>query len=144
MLELEQIKASISQRFPILMIDRIISIEEGKKVVGIKNVTANEKLFLGHFPDKAVFPGSMIIEASAQVSTFLFYENKKPLKKLDFYLGVVKDMRFYKLVVPGDQLRIEAKSIRLVENSADVEVTVFVKEEKVASGELIFVRRKKD
>ncbi len=141
MLDLEQIKTAISQRFPVLMIDRIIEIEEGKRIVGSKNITANEKLFLGHFPDKAIFPGSMIIEASAQVSTFLFYQNKNPSKKLDFYLGVVKDMRFYRPVVPGDQLRIEAIAVRLVENSADVEVKVSVNNEKVASGELIFVRR---
>ena len=141
-MDLERIKSSISQRFPVLMVDKIIEIDEGKRVVGIKNVTGNEKIFLGHFPDKAVFPGSMIIEAAAQVSTFLFYESKNPSRKLDFYLGVVKDARFYRPVVPGEQMRIEAESVRLAENSADVEVKVFVKEEKVASGELIFVRRK--
>ncbi|MFC1501046.1 3-hydroxyacyl-ACP dehydratase FabZ [Elusimicrobiota bacterium] len=143
MLDIKQIEESISQRFPLAMVDKIIEIDEGKKVVGIKNVSINEEVFLGHFPDEAVFPGTMIIEAAAQISTFLFYDSKSPSKRLDFYLGVVKDVRFYNPVFPGDQLKVEATSVRLVENSAVVDIKVFVRDEKVATGELIFVRRKK-
>ncbi|MFA5337981.1 MAG: 3-hydroxyacyl-ACP dehydratase FabZ [Candidatus Omnitrophota bacterium] len=142
MLNFEQIKKIIPQRFPYLMIDRIVELDEGKRVVGIKNVTGNEICFLGHFPDKAVVPGTMLIEAMAQVATFLFYRESKKYKKLNFYLGIVKDARFFKPVFPGDQLRIEIKIIRLTANNGTVKARVFVDDENVSDGELIFVRRR--
>jgi len=98
--------------------------------------------FLGHFPDKSIMPATMVVEAMAQVSTFLFYEKKKKTQRLDFYLGVIKDSRFLKPVLPGDQLRIEAEAIRMMKDNATVKVVVLVDENKTAEGELIFVRRK--
>lgn len=141
-LDVNQIMQSISQRYPMLFIDRIIDLEIGKKVVAIKNVTVNEQFFQGHFPDAPVMPGTLIIEAMAQVSTFLFYEPDNPKKKLDFYLGIIKDARFLKPVVPADQLRIEAESVRLAEDSAYVKAGAFVKDIKACEAELVFVRRK--
>lgn len=141
-LDIKQIMQSISQRYPMLFIDRIIDLEIGKRIVAIKNVTVNEQFFQGHFPEAPVMPGTLIIEAMAQASTFLFYEPDNPGKKLDFYLGIVKDARFLKPVMPGDQLRIEAESLRLAEDSAYVKASAFVKDIKVCEGELVFVRRK--
>lgn len=143
MLDFEQIKQSLSQRFPYIMVDRIVDIEEGRRVIGIKNITGNEICFLGHFPDRAIFPGTLLIEVMAQVSTFLFYRETAKNEKLDFYLGAVKDARFYKPVQPGDQLRVEAQSLRITDDSAYVKIISFVENEKVAEGELIFVRRNK-
>jgi len=142
MFDFEQIKKIIPQRFPYLMIDRITELDEGKRVVGIKNITGNEVCFLGHFPDKAIVPGTMIIEAMAQVATFSFYRRGKKQKKLKFYLGVVKDVRFFKPVYPGDQLKIEIKIIRLTYNNGVVKAKVFVDNETASEGELIFIRRK--
>lgn len=141
-LDINQIMKSISQRFPMLFIDRIIELEPGKRVVAVKNVTVNEQFFQGHFPDAPVMPGTLIIEAMAQASTFLFYEPVNPEKRLEFYLGIVKDARFFKPVVPGDQLRIEAQSVRLAEDSAYVKAAALVKDVKVCEGELVFVRKK--
>jgi 3-hydroxyacyl-[acyl-carrier-protein] dehydratase len=141
-LDINQIMQSISQRYPMLMIDRIIELEPGKKVVATKNVSINEQFFPGHFPQAPIMPGTLIIEAMAQASTFLFYEPDKKDQKLNFYLGVVKDARFLKPVFPGDQLKIEAQSVRLAEDSAYVKVTAKVENNKVCEGELVFVRRK--
>jgi 3-hydroxyacyl-[acyl-carrier-protein] dehydratase len=141
-LDINQIMQSISQRYPMLLIDKITDLEPGKKVVAIKNVAINEGFFQGHFPEAPIMPGTLIIEAMAQTSTFLFYEPENMGQKLNFYLGVVKDVRFLKPVVPGDQLKIEAQSIRLAEDSAYVKVTATVKDTKVCEGELVFVRRK--
>ena len=141
-LDINQIMKSISQRFPMLFIDKIVELEPGKRVVAIKNVTINEQFFQGHFADEPIMPGTLIIEAMAQASTFLFYEPGKE-QKLNFYLGIVKDIRFLKPVVPGDQLKIEAQSVRLAEDSAYVKVVATVADQKVCEGELVFVRRKK-
>lgn len=142
MLDFEQIKKSLPQRFPYILVDRIVELVPKKKVVGIKNVTGNEICFLGHFPEESIMPATMIVEAMAQVSTFLFYESNKKNQKLAFYLGVIKDSRFMKPVLPGDQLRIEAEAIRMTKDNASVKVVAFTEKEKAAEGELIFVRRK--
>lgn len=142
MLDFEQIKQALPQRFPYLLVDRIIELVPKKKVVGIKNITGDEICFLGHFPDKSIMPATMVVEAMAQVSTFLFFEKKNTKKKLEFYLGVIKDSRFLKPVTPGDQLKIVAEAIRLTKDNALVKVTASTGQEKVAEGELIFVRRK--
>ena len=141
-LAISQIMQSISQRYPMLFIDEIIELELAKRVVAIKNVTINEQFFQGHFPEAPIMPGTLIIEAMAQASMFLFYKPENKSQKLNFYLGVIKDVRFLKPVVPGNQLRIEAQSVRLSEDSAYVKATVTVKDTKVCEGELVFVRRK--
>lgn len=142
MIDFEQIKKMLPQKFPYYMVDRIIELEEGKRVVGIKNITGNEICFLGHFPDKSIVPGTMIIEAMAQTSTFLFYRKNKKQQRLNFYLGVVKDVRFIKAVTPGDQLKIITEAVRLSVDNAYVKITAFVDDIKVSEGELIFIRRK--
>lgn len=142
MINFEEIKNALPQRFPYFMVDKIIELEKGKRVVGIKNITGNEICFLGHFPDISIVPATMIIEAMAQVSTFLYYRKGKKPKKLNFYLGVIKDARFFKPVYPGDQLRIEINAIRFTPNNAVVKAMVFANNEKISEAELISVRRK--
>ena len=142
-LDIQQIMESISQRFPMLFVDRILELDPGKQVVAIKNVTMNEQFFSGHFPDAPIMPGALIVEAMAQASTFLFYNPNKPQQKLDFFLGVIKDARFFRSVVPGEQIKIVAQSIRLAEDSAYVKTSATVDDAKVCDAELVFVRRKK-
>lgn len=141
-IDINQIMKSIPQRYPMLYIDRIIDLEVGKRVVAVKNVTINENFFQGHFPETPIMPGTLIIETMAQASTFLFYEPDKKEQKLNFYLGIVKDARFLKPVYPGDQLRIEAQSVRLAEDSAYVKAVALVDEKKICKAELVFVRKK--
>ncbi len=94
-------------RYPFLLVDRILELEEGRRVVGIKNVTINEPFFPGHFPGRPVMPGVLIIEAMAQTGGFmLLHMVEDPEKKLLFFAGIDK-VRFKKPVTPGDQLRFE-------------------------------------
>ena len=141
-LDINQIKEAIPQRYPILMIDKIINLEPGKQVVAVKNVSINEPFFEGHFPDEPIMPGTAIIEAMAQTSTFLFYRPENKSKKLNFYLGVIKDARFFKTVLPGDELKIISEAVRLTEDNAYVKVKVIVKDETISESDLVFVRRK--
>ena len=141
-LNIEQIKEAILQRDPMLMVDEITEIDPGKRVVGLKHITGDESFFKGHFPGEPIMPGTMIIEAMAQVSTFLFYEPSKKTQKLNFYLGVVKDIRFLKPVLPKAELKMVAEPLRLGEDSAHVKVEASVNGEIISKGELIFVRRK--
>ena len=106
MLEADQIEAIIPHRYPFLLVDRILEIEEGKRGVGIKNVTANEWFFEGHFPGRKVMPGVLIVEAMAQVAAVTLLKGVAMAGKTPLF-GGIEQMRFRKPVVPGDQLRLE-------------------------------------
>ncbi len=138
-LDFEEIKKLIPQRFPFLMIDRIVELEPGKRAVAIKNVSGNDILFLGHFPDKAVFPGAAILEAMAQTAIVLFASDRKSEAGATprYYFGSVK-ARFLHVVAPGDQLRIEVRSEKVLPMGAYVSGTAFVGDRKVTEGELVF------
>lgn len=133
-LSFEQIKSIIPQRFPFLMLDRVIDIEPGIRVVGIKNLTGNEWFYQGHFPKKAVTPGAMISEAIAQTGIVFFHSANPNLKDVTFLLGSLK-ARFIKLVWPGDQMRIEVRPIRLLPASGILSAKVTVGEIMVAKAE---------
>ena len=141
-LDINQIKNLIPQRYPILLIDKIIDLEPGKRVIAIKNVSINEPFFEGHFPDEPIMPGTSIIEAMAQASTFLVYKPEEKEQKLNFYLGVVKDTRFFKTVLPGDELKIVSEAVRVTEDNVYAKVKATVKDETISEGEFVFVRRK--
>jgi 3-hydroxyacyl-[acyl-carrier-protein] dehydratase len=106
MLEADQIEQIIPHRYPFLLVDRIIELEEGKSGVGIKNVTANEWFFEGHFPGRKVMPGVLIVEALAQVAAVTLLKGVDMASKSPLF-GGIENMRFRKPVVPGDQLRLE-------------------------------------
>lgn len=112
MLTIEQIKEIIPHRYPFLLVDRIIEIEEGVRAVGIKNVSANEAYFNGHFPDYPVMPGVLIVEALAQVGAVAMLIKEENHGKLAFFAGIDK-CRFKKQVKPGDQLRLQVEITRM-------------------------------
>lgn len=141
-LDINQIKEIIPQRYPILLIDKITELEPYRRVVAIKNISINEPFFEGHFPGEPIMPGTSIIEAMAQTSLILFYKPGIKLQKLNFYLGLVKDIRFFKPVVPGDELKIIAEAVRITEDNGYVKVIATVGDDKVSEGELVCVRRK--
>lgn len=105
-IEADQIEQIIPHRYPFLLLDRIIEIEDGKRAVGIKNVTANEWFFEGHFPGKKVMPGVLIVEAMAQVAAVTMLHGMDAGGKSPLF-GGIENMRFRRPVVPGDQLRLE-------------------------------------
>ena len=105
-IEADQIEQIIPHRYPFLLVDRIIEIEDGKSAVGIKNVSANEWFFEGHFPGKKVMPGVLIVEALAQVAAVTMLHGADAGGKSPLFGGIER-MRFRRPVVPGDQLRLE-------------------------------------
>lgn len=106
MIEADQIEAIIPHRYPFLLVDRIVEIENGRRGVGIKNVTANEWFFEGHFPGRRVMPGVLIVEAMAQVAAVTLLRGLDAGGKIPLF-GGIEQMRFRRPVVPGDQLRLE-------------------------------------
>ena len=112
MLDATQIKEIIPHRYPFLLVDRILEIEEGKRAVGLKNVSSNEEYFNGHFPDYPVMPGVLIVEALAQVGAVAMLKKDENRGRLAFFTGI-DNCRFKKQVKPGDQLRLEVEMIRV-------------------------------
>jgi len=137
-LDFEEIKKLIPQRFPFIMIDRVLDLEAGKEVTATKNISGNDILFLGHFPEKAIMPGAAIIEAMAQTSIILFAAAKENISADTLYfLGSVK-ARFFHPVVPGDSMKIRAVNVKSLAQGAYVSAEAFVEEKKVAEAELVF------
>mgnify|MGYP001600961614 CR=1 FL=1 len=139
-LDFEEIKRLIPQRFPFIMIDKVIELEPGKEAVSIKNISGNDIFFLGHFPEKAIMPGVAIIEAMAQTAIVLFAADKREKegdKKPVYYLGSVK-ARFLHPVVPGDQLRIKVVNVKSMPAGAFVSAEASVGDKKVSEAELVF------
>src|SRR4051794_4132978 len=107
-----EIQEIIPHRFPFLLVDKIVEMEWGKRAVGIKNVTANETFFVGHFPGFPVMPGVLIIEAIAQVGAVAVLGMPENKGKLAFFAGL-DEVRFKRQVVPGDTLRLEITMTRV-------------------------------
>ncbi len=105
--DVQEVMKHIPQRYPFLMIDRILEMEPAKHLVAVKNVTANEPFFQGHFPGRPVMPGVMILEAMAQASVYLLHRSKPEFKDRLFFFAGIDGVRFRRAVVPGDQLQIE-------------------------------------
>ncbi len=111
-LDIVDIREILPHRYPFLLVDRIVELEEAR-IVGIKNVTGNEPFFMGHFPDFPVMPGVLIIEAMAQTAGVLVLRRLKDRDKKLVFLASIEQAKFRKPVVPGDQLRMEMVIDRL-------------------------------
>jgi beta-hydroxyacyl-ACP dehydratase FabZ len=136
----EDIIKTIPHRHPFLLVDRITEIELGKRVVGIKNVTANEYFFQGHFPGNPIMPGVLIIEAMAQVGGVLARLSIQGVQegenKDSIYFMAMDKVKFRKPVVPGDQIRFELQALRTGSRVWKLGGKAFVGEDLVAEAEL--------
>ncbi|WP_202080459.1 3-hydroxyacyl-ACP dehydratase FabZ [Caldalkalibacillus salinus] len=134
-MDFEQVRAILPQQNPFIMVDKVLEIQPNESITCLKNVTGNETVFQGHFPERAIFPGVLITEALAQSSILLFYQQKNDQT---LYLLSSTKMRFKHPVVPGDQLilRVNAKKVSRI--GAIVEAEACVQEKVVAKGELSF------
>lgn len=112
MLDTKQIMAIIPHRQPILMVDKIIEMEPGKRCVGIKNVSANEPVFQGHYPDFPIFPGVLIVEAMAQTGGVALLSLPEFSGRMPIFAGI-DECKFKKPVLPGDQLRLEVEIVNM-------------------------------
>jgi len=132
MMDVVEIQKILPHRYPFLLVDRILEVEPGKRIVGIKNVTVNEEFFLGHFPGKPVMPGVLIIEAMAQVGgVLLLMEVPDRENKLVYFLGI-DEARFRRPVVPGDQVRFELEVIKRKATTSKLQGKAFVDGQLVA------------
>lgn len=137
-LDIIEIQKIIPHRFPFLLIDKVISCEPNEKLVAIKNVTVNEPFFVGHFPEEKVLPGVLQIEAMAQAGCIYFYYSKNLQgKNLVYYLAKTTT-KFFKPVVPGDQLRLEVTTKKLLPKTGFLKAQAFVGEELVSEAEIGF------
>jgi beta-hydroxyacyl-ACP dehydratase FabZ len=113
MLHLKEIQELLPHRYPFLLVDRVLELELGRRVVGLKNVTINEPFFIGHFPGHPIMPGVLILEAMAQVGGVLLMRSlsQRAEKKLLYFTGI-DGARFRRPVVPGDQIRFEVEVLQ--------------------------------
>ena len=136
MIKVEDILKFLPHRYPFLLVDRVLEINPGKAIVAIKNVTANESFFEGHFPEIKIMPGVLIVEAVAQAGGILLYHTlPEPRKKL-VVLSKIQNAKFRKIVVPGDQLRLEAEIIKLRPRFCHVRGRALVDKEIAVEGDI--------
>ena len=136
LLDITQIQAILPHRYPFLLVDRIISYEPGKRVIGIKNVTLNEPFFAGHFPGAPVMPGVLIVEAMAQTAGVMMLANLPDREtKLVFFTGI-DGAKFRRPVVPGDQLRLELTVLKLRPRYIKLRGEAYVDGQLVAEAEI--------
>lgn len=139
----EEIKTCLKQRFPFIMVDRVLEIEPGKRIKAIKNVTGNEIQFLGHFPEHAIMPGTLIVEAMGQCASILFSRTtSKGLEAGDLLvLAAINDMKFLVPVHPGHTMTLEMTIAKMTDQAALVEGIATVEGTVVSKGRLSFASR---
>jgi len=111
MIDIDEIRKLLPHRYPFLLVDRIVELELSKRIVGIKNVTFNEPFFTGHFPEKPIMPGVLILEAMAQTGGVLAFKSFPGMEGSVFFTGI-DGARFRKPVIPGDQLKLVVEVVK--------------------------------
>ncbi len=136
--DIHDIMNFLPHRYPFLLVDRIMEVVPGEKIVGLKNVTLNEPFFQGHFPGNPIMPGVLIVEAMAQTGGMLFLATQKQQKRdaIFYFMGMDK-VRFRKPVTPGDQMIMEVRLLNLRTKAAKMSATATVGQKLVAEAELM-------
>ena len=139
-MNINEIMKLLPHRYPMLLLDRVLEIaEDGKRIKGLKNVTANEQFFQGHFPGAPVMPGVLIVEAMAQCAAVLFLREIEDRDKKLVLFGGVDKARFRRPVLPGDQLILECEVLQRRASTVKVRGTAKVNDVVVAEAELLSV-----
>ncbi len=134
----EDIQNILPHRYPFLLVDRIVELEPGKRIVGLKNVSINEPFFQGHFPGRPIMPGVLIVESLAQVGGILaLLATPENMGNPSIYLMGLDKVRFRQPVVPGDQLRLEVETLRGGKKFWKMQGQAFVNDTLVMEGEMI-------
>jgi 3-hydroxyacyl-[acyl-carrier-protein] dehydratase len=136
--DIEKIMELIPHRYPFILVDRVMHFESGKHIVALKNVTMNEPFFQGHFPGKPIMPGVLIVEAMAQAGGILWIssQDKEAPGSLFFFTGIDK-VRFRRPAVPGDQIILDVKMLKVRGKVAKMKGRALVEDKVVAEGELM-------
>ncbi len=136
---IEEIKSLLPHRYPFLMIDRVLELIPGKTITAIKNITANEPQFLGHFPLEPIMPGVLMIEAMAQAAGILVFrsDDMQVADGSAYYLAGVDKARFKRPVVPGDQLRIEVEFLKSKRGIYVFDGKCYIEDQLAVSAELM-------
>jgi 3-hydroxyacyl-[acyl-carrier-protein] dehydratase len=145
-LDIQAVLKYLPQRYPILMIDRVQECEPGKRIVALKNVSANEPYFQGHFPGRPIMPGVLILEAMAQAAGVLVFSSQEATHDntaVYYYVGI-DGARFKKPVVPGDQLQLEVKMERALRGIGKFACVARVAGEVVAEANILCSMRPAD
>jgi len=137
-LDTKAIFERLPHRYPFLLVDRVVELEPGSRIVGIKNVTFNEPFFQGHFPGEPVMPGVLIIEALAQAGGILIAESREPLERRIVFLASVRNARFRRPVRPGDQIRLEVTTGSARSVAPRVKAKAWVGDDLAAEAEIMF------
>jgi 3-hydroxyacyl-[acyl-carrier-protein] dehydratase len=137
MLNTKEIQDIIPHRYPFLLVDRIIEVEPGKRAVGIKNVSANEPFFQGHFPGNPIMPEVLVLEALAQVGACAMLSLEEYRNRVAYFAGI-DGVRFRRMVLPGDQLHLEVELLKLRGNFGKARGRAMVDGNLVAEGEFMF------
>lgn len=139
MLDINAVQNLLPHRYPFLLIDRVLELESGRRIVALKNVTRNEEFFNGHYPERPIMPGVLIIEAMAQAGGLAVLSQMENSGKVPLFAGIDK-ARFRRVVVPGDQLRIEVEVLRARSDTAKVAGKAFIDGTELAcEAELLFM-----
>lgn len=145
-MDIDEIMRFLPHRYPFLLVDRVVAIEAGKSIRGIKNVTMNEPFFAGHFPGYPVMPGVLVIEALAQIASILAWKiaGRSPGDGSLIFFAGIDNARFRRQVRPGDQLVLESEVQRMVRGIGKFAVRAKVDGEIVAEADLMAAMRTPD
>ena len=136
-MDIRRILEILPHRYPLLLVDRILSLAEGKRIVGIKNVTINEPFVQGHFPGYPIMPGVLIVEAMAQVGAVLMLGSMPDRENKLVYFAGIDGAKFRRPVVPGDQLRFEVTVLKARARTARLRGEAYVGDDLAAEAELL-------
>ncbi len=136
-MDITKILEVLPHRYPMLLVDRVIETEPGKRIVALKNVTINEPFFQGHFPGHPIMPGVLIVEAMAQAGGLLMMDSVEDAASKVVYFMTIDKVKFRKPVVPGDQLRFEMEMLDMRPTRCRMKGVAFVGDKKVAEAEMM-------